>query len=140
MMAMLGWTDPKMPAHYKAKREKLGITGMDKIVAYDQSQSLNDFLTSPEENTARTPAENKVVTLRSILRKYVASANAYAWVWCARRDSNPHPVTDCHLKAARLPIPPRALVATGPGTSQAGSTARDVTNQRWADKALCEAL
>src|SRR5256885_16814768 len=29
--------------------------------------------------------------------------------WCARRDSNPHDVTHCHLKAARLPIPPRAL-------------------------------
>ena len=36
-------------------------------------------------------------------------------LWCARRDSNPHPVTDCHLKAARLPIPPRALVSIGPG-------------------------
>ena len=29
--------------------------------------------------------------------------------WCARRDSNPHDFTHCHLKAARLPIPPRAL-------------------------------
>ena len=30
-------------------------------------------------------------------------------LWCARRDSNPHDFTHCHLKAARLPIPPRAL-------------------------------
>src|SRR4051794_34175696 len=30
--------------------------------------------------------------------------------WCARRDSNPHDFTHCHLKAARLPIPPRALL------------------------------
>ncbi len=31
-MAVFGWTDPKMPAHYiaKANREKLGISGMDK--------------------------------------------------------------------------------------------------------------
>jgi hypothetical protein len=29
-------------------------------------------------------------------------------LWCARRDSNPHDFTHCHLKAARLPIPPRA--------------------------------
>ncbi|WP_426442559.1 hypothetical protein [Bradyrhizobium genosp. P] len=37
MMAMFGWTDPKMPAHYiaQANREKLGITGMEKIVAFD---------------------------------------------------------------------------------------------------------
>jgi hypothetical protein len=35
MMAMFGWTDPKMPAHYiaQANREKLGMSGMDKIVA-----------------------------------------------------------------------------------------------------------
>lgn len=33
-MAMFGWNDPKMPAHYiaEANREKLGMTGMDKIV------------------------------------------------------------------------------------------------------------
>jgi hypothetical protein len=35
--------------------------------------------------------------------------------WCARRDSNPHDFTHCHLKAARLPIPPRALVGIDPG-------------------------
>jgi hypothetical protein len=33
MMAMFSWTDPKMPAHHiaKANREKLGMSGMDKI-------------------------------------------------------------------------------------------------------------
>jgi integrase len=33
MMAMFGWTDPKMPARYiaQANREKLGVSGMDKI-------------------------------------------------------------------------------------------------------------
>ena len=67
MMAMFGWTDPKMPAHYiaKANREKLGISGMDKIVAYDQSQSLDVFGQPPEANSTGTPAANKVVTLRS---------------------------------------------------------------------------
>ena len=46
MMAMFGWTDPKMPAHYipQANREKLGLSGMDKVVAFDQSASLEDFL------------------------------------------------------------------------------------------------
>ena len=29
--------------------------------------------------------------------------------WCAREDSNLHDLHHCHLKAARLPIPPRAL-------------------------------
>ena len=67
MMAMFGWTDPKMPAHYiaQANREKLGMTGMDKIIAFDQSQSLDDFVPLPEGNSARTPDANKVVTLRS---------------------------------------------------------------------------
>jgi D-alanyl-D-alanine carboxypeptidase len=46
MMATFGWTDPKMPAHYiaQANREKHGISGRGKIVAFDQSQSLDDFL------------------------------------------------------------------------------------------------
>jgi hypothetical protein len=67
MMAMFGWTDPKMPAHYiaKANREKLGMTGMEKIVAFDQSQSLGDFLSAPDTNSTRTSDANKVVTLRS---------------------------------------------------------------------------
>ncbi|WP_454619543.1 hypothetical protein [Bradyrhizobium cenepequi] len=34
--AIFGWTDPRMPAHYiaQANREKLGIRGMEKIVAF----------------------------------------------------------------------------------------------------------
>ena len=41
-----------MPAHYiaQANREKLGVCGMEKIVAFDQSQSLDDFLQLPEAN------------------------------------------------------------------------------------------
>jgi hypothetical protein len=63
MMAMFGWTDPKMPAHYvaQANREKLSISGMEKIVAFDQSQSLDDFLRLPEANSARTPDGNGLV-------------------------------------------------------------------------------
>ena len=55
MMAMFGWTDPKMPAHYiaQANREKLGISGMDKIVAFDQSQNTDDFLPLPGANKVR---------------------------------------------------------------------------------------
>jgi hypothetical protein len=64
MMAMFGWTDPKMPAHYiaQANREKLGMTGMDKIVAFDQSQSLDDLMPRPEANRVRTSGRNGVVT------------------------------------------------------------------------------
>ena len=67
MMAMFGWTDPKMPAHYiaQANREKLGMSGMDKIIAFDQRQSLDDFIPTPDANDAGTVAANKVVTLRS---------------------------------------------------------------------------
>ena len=67
MMAMFGWTDPKMLTHYiaKANREKLGISGMDKIVAFDRSQSLDDFGPLPDPNSVGTPTANKVVTLRS---------------------------------------------------------------------------
>jgi integrase len=71
MMAMFGWTDPKMPAHYiaQANREKLGMSGMDKIVAFDQSQNVDDFLPLPDANKVATNGENRVVTLRSNLWK-----------------------------------------------------------------------
>ncbi|HET7490536.1 MAG TPA: hypothetical protein VFK01_01545 [Bradyrhizobium sp.] len=41
MMAMFGWTDPKMPAHYiaQANREKLGFSGMDKVVRSTRAAS-----------------------------------------------------------------------------------------------------
>jgi hypothetical protein len=66
-----GWTDPKMPAHYiaQANREKLGISGVDKIVAFDQSQNTDDFLPLPGANIVATNGENRVVTLRSNSRK-----------------------------------------------------------------------
>ena len=71
MMAMFGWTDPKMPAHYiaQANRAKLGMTGMDKIVAFDQSQSLDDFMPLLEANSAGTPRGNGVVTFPGNIRK-----------------------------------------------------------------------
>jgi hypothetical protein len=66
-----GWTAPKMPAHYiaRANREKLGISGMDKIVPFDQSQSLDDFMSLPDANRAGTSGENRIVTFRSNFRK-----------------------------------------------------------------------
>ena len=60
-----------MPAHYiaQANREKLGISGMEKIVAFDQSQSLDDFLRLPEANNVRTPDGNEVVTFPGNIAK-----------------------------------------------------------------------
>jgi hypothetical protein len=73
MMAMFGWTDPKMPAHYiaKANREKLGISGMDKIVAFDQSQSLDGVLSQQPANKARTAGGNVLVTFPGNVGKKV---------------------------------------------------------------------
>jgi hypothetical protein len=72
MMAMFGWTDPKcrrITSHAQANREKLGMSGMDKVVAFDQNQSLDGFMPVAEANTAGTPGANKVVTLRSNFEK-----------------------------------------------------------------------
>jgi hypothetical protein len=70
-MAMFGWTDPKMPARYiaQANREKLGMSGMDKLVAFDQSQTTGDFLPLPDANRIATDNENRVVTFSSKSRK-----------------------------------------------------------------------
>jgi integrase len=62
MMAMFGWTDPKMPAHYiaKAKRDKLGLSGMEKLVSFDSSQNANidDFTPLRAVNASVTPISN----------------------------------------------------------------------------------
>ena len=59
MMAMFGWTDPKMPAHYiaKAKRDKLGLSGMEKLVSFDsrQNQNIDDFMPLRAVNATATP-------------------------------------------------------------------------------------
>jgi hypothetical protein len=67
MMAMFGWTDPKMPAHYiaQANREKFGFSSMDKVVAFDHSDSVADFAA----NEAGTSAVNGVVTFPGNIRK-----------------------------------------------------------------------
>ncbi len=87
-MAMFGWTDPKMPAHdiAQAKREKLGSGGMEKIVAFDQSQSLDDFLQLPEASRKRTPGGNGVVTFPgNIRKKSLRNSMPNVGFWCARR-------------------------------------------------------
>jgi hypothetical protein len=59
MMAVFGWTDPKKPAHYiaKAKRDKLGLSGMDKLESFDkgQSENIDDFTPLRAVNATVTP-------------------------------------------------------------------------------------
>ena len=59
--------------HYiaQANREKLGMSGMEKIVVFDQSQSLDDFLQLPEANGKRTQSGNGVVTFPGNITKKV---------------------------------------------------------------------
>ena len=63
MMAMFGWRDHKMPALYIAKvnRDKLAISGMEKIEAYDQMENIADL--------AMPIDQNKIVTFESNRRK-----------------------------------------------------------------------
>lgn len=49
----------------QANREKLGMSGMDKVVAFDQSYSLEDSTALSDANRAGTSGENRVITLRS---------------------------------------------------------------------------
>jgi integrase len=62
MMAMFGWTDPKMPAHYiaKAKRDKLGASGMEKLVSFDlnQNENIDEFMPLPGVNATVTSISN----------------------------------------------------------------------------------
>ena len=67
----LGVAAIEQPAHYiaQANRQRLGISGMDKIIAFDQSELLDDMIQLPRENSEGTREANKVVTLRSNLGK-----------------------------------------------------------------------
>ena len=67
------WTDPKMPAHCiaRANREELGMSGLEKIVAFDQSRSLDELMAVPDANKDGTSSGNSVVTLRSHFPKKV---------------------------------------------------------------------
>ena len=38
-----------------ASRENLGMSGMEKVVAFDQSESSDDFMPAAEANSAGTP-------------------------------------------------------------------------------------
>ena len=71
MMAMFGWTDPKMPAHYiaQANREKLGLTGMEKVIAYDGNLLTDHLELAAGGNGSRTEAGNEVVTFPRNFRK-----------------------------------------------------------------------
>ena len=63
MMSMFGWRDNKMPALYiaKASRDKLAISGMEKIEAYDQMENV--------ANLAVPTDQNRIVTFESNRRK-----------------------------------------------------------------------
>jgi hypothetical protein len=63
MMAMFGWRDHKMPALYiaKASLDRLAISGMEKIQAYDQMENIADL--------AMPIDQNRIVTFESNRRK-----------------------------------------------------------------------
>lgn len=79
MMSMFGWRDNKMPALYiaKASRDKLAISGMEKIEAYDQMENVADL--------AVPTYQNRIVTFEPAKR--AVRFQRQMWGWCARRMS-----------------------------------------------------
>jgi hypothetical protein len=79
MMAMFGWRDHKIPALYiaKANRDKLAISGMEKIEAYDQMENIADL--------AMPTDQNRIVTFESNRQKSREISTPSVGSWCARR-------------------------------------------------------
>jgi hypothetical protein len=79
MMAMFGWRDHKMPALYiaKANRDKLAISGMEKIEAYDRMENIADL--------AMPTDQNRIVIFESNRRKKTVTFQRQMWGWCTRR-------------------------------------------------------
>lgn len=82
MMAMFGWIGPQMPAHYiaKANRDKLAVSGMEKIEAYDQMENIADL--------AMPIDQNRIVTFESNRREKILRFQRQVWGWCARSACN----------------------------------------------------
>jgi hypothetical protein len=82
MLAMFGWNDPKMAAHdiAPANREKLGIAGMDTIVAFDATGSRDNLMPPRETNRMGTPSNP-----RAISAKNAVISMLIVGLWCARR-------------------------------------------------------
>lgn len=78
MMAMFGWREHKMPALYiaNASRDKLAISGMEKLEAYDQMENIAD--------PAMPVDQNRIVTFESNRRKKMMRFQRQVWGWCAR--------------------------------------------------------
>jgi len=88
MMAMFGWTAPKMPARdiAQANREKLGTAGIDKIVAFDETGPLDNFMPLQETNKVGTPGNT-----RAISAKNAVISMLIVGLWCARSAVNSPP-------------------------------------------------
>ena len=56
---------------------------MEKIVTFDQSQSLDDFGPTVEANNLRTPSRNGVVTFPAGKSQMISRGKV--GLWCARR-------------------------------------------------------
>src|SRR6266481_2886907 len=68
-------------------------------------QSLRRWFGGPNPSGETYPFGNRFLQYRH--------ANAVS-AWCGRRDSNPHNFRHWNLNPARLPVPPRPLIATYP--------------------------
>src|ERR1700716_1120523 len=138
MMAMFGWTDPKMPAHYiaQANREKLGMSGLDKIAVFDQSQDADDFSPLPVANKVAANGENRVVTLRSNLRKKAWRTQRQSWVSGALGGTRTPTILLTATSRQRVyQFRHERFCRIRRALRRTGSTARDVTNRGWRDKA-----
>ena len=110
MMAMFGWTDAKMPAHHiaQAHRERLRISGMERIVTFDRSPSADDLVPVADANNARTPRRNAVVTSPGNIQKNVNDFKGESEFMVRSEGLEP---PRCY------PLPPQGSASTNSATS-----------------------
>ena len=96
---------------YPAKKWHLEMTTVSLLQEQccGEATGLNSEAAYHFQRISAVYAREEVLLGQPLKRNIIFSNELRAW--CARRDSNPHDVTHCHLKAARLPIPPRALLS-----------------------------
>src|ERR1700755_1242658 len=110
------------------------MSGMDKVVAFDQSQSLDDLMPLSDANRAGTSCENNVVTLAGNNRKKPNDFNAKCGFMVRSEGLEP---------PRFYSLPPQGSASTNSATSAWDTSwsdaarridGADVTNQGMRDK------
>ena len=94
----------------RRKRKKIDTMQVTETLAEGLK---HEFKISVPASDLDAKADAKLVDLKDKVLQNSSGKRSFS-AWCGRRDSNPHNFRHWNLNPARLPIPPRPLLASCP--------------------------